>query len=173
MATQTMVNADVQLGCYAVKVRAQGEEAVAKALRERGHDVLAPMYTEVRRYSDRLKKVNCALFPGYVFVQMDIETIMSVVSTNGVSYIVRTGRSFEPLSDDDVKTVEALCRGEEQCEPCDYLQVGQKVIIEEGTFAGLTGVLQRVRDENRVVVAVESLHRAVSVAIRSSALRLV
>ena len=172
MATEMATGAQVQVGCYAVKVRSRGEDTVARALRDKGHDVLAPAYTAVRRYSDRAKKVSCALFPGYVFVHMDISTMLSVVSTSGVSYVVRSGRGLEPLSDEDSRTVQALCRSESACEPCAYLQVGQRVVIEEGPFAGLTGVLQKVRDEERVVVAVESLYRAVSVSIGASALRL-
>ncbi len=163
--------ADVPDGCYALKVRSSGEDGVVRSLRQKGLEVLAPSYLVTRRYSDRIKRMHRALFPGYVFVRMNRDTVLSVLSTNGVNYVVRLGRRLEPLSEQETKAIQAFCCTEQYCEPCDYLKVGQRVMIEEGLFAGLTGVLQKVRDENNVVIAIEMLHQAVRVATGTSALR--
>lgn len=170
-AATAVLDAELQLPCFAVKVRSAGEEGVARALRQKGHEVLLPVYTVARRYSDRIKKATCALFPGYIFVRMDPDALLNVVSTNGVSYVVRSGRTLEPLSEDEIRTVETLCRTPQDCEPCDYVQVGQRVMIESGLFAGLTGVLEHVHDENRVVIAIDSLHQAVRIAIGCASFR--
>ena len=157
----------LELCCYAVKVRSRGEESVANSLRDRGYEVLAPTYTELRAYSDRTRKVSCALFPGYVFVRMDPAHMLRLISTDGVSYVVRSGRGIEPLTADETRSIEALCRMEKTrpCEPCNFLAVGQRVVVEAGPLAGLEGVLVRVSGVERVVVAIESLHRSVSVEI--------
>lgn len=157
--------------CYAVKVRSASEEAVARALQQKQHRAMTPLHTVTRRYSDRLKKVSMALFPGYVFVWMREQDWLSVVSTNGVGYVVRCGRSLVPLTREETRKIEILCRSKTDCEPCPMFAVGQKVLIEEGPFAGLIGVLQRVHDENKVVVSIESLHRAVRVTIGANSIR--
>ena len=154
---------------FAVKVRSRCEEAIASALRDKQFEVLNPSSTELRQYSDRVRKVCCALFPGYVFVALKAEELLPLVSTEGVHYVVRSGSSIQPLSDHEVSTVRFLCQMDAQqsqsCRPCAYLQVGQKVRIEVGPLAGLEGVLVRARDVDRVVVTVESLHSSVSIEI--------
>jgi transcription antitermination factor NusG len=165
------LNTETEHCCFALKVRCSGEDSVARSLRLKGHHVLSPMHTVSLSYSDRIKKVRRALFPGYLFVRMPEQEFLSVVSTNGVSYMVRSGRNIEPLSDSETQIVEAACHAPEKCEPCEYLRIGQRVMIEDGAFTGLTGLLHKVRDENNVIVAIDSLHRAVRLATGTSALR--
>jgi transcription antitermination factor NusG len=154
---------------FAVKVRVRCEETIASTLRDKQYEVLSPSFTELRQYSDRVRKVQRALFSGYIFAAMDPDKMLPVLSTEGVQYVVRSGSGVQPLSEDEVRTVTALCKMDAQqsqtCTPCDYLKVGQRVRIEVGPLAGLEGVLVRVRDVDRVVVTVESLHSSVSVEI--------
>ena len=156
---------------FAVKVRSKGEENVASALRNKRYTVLSPTYVEIRRYSDRTRRVSCSLFPGYLFVQINPSRFLDVVSTDGVSYVVRTGTELEPLSESEVRAIELLCSvGKDETQslaPCDYLRIGQRVRIEAGPLAGLEGVLMRTKDKDRVVVTVESLHSSISVEVGS------
>jgi transcription antitermination factor NusG len=160
---------------FAVKVRVRCEETIASTLREKQYEVLSPSFTEIRQYSDRVRKVQCALFSGYIFVAMDPDRMLPVLSTEGVQYVVRVGSGVQSLSESEVHTVKALCQMDTQqsqtCVPCDYLKVGQRVKIEVGPLVGLEGILVRVRDVERVVVTVESLHSSVSVEIGHTRIR--
>jgi transcription antitermination factor NusG len=163
------------LPCYAVRVRTRCEDAVANNLRGKDYEVLTPSYIAQRRYSDRIRKVPCALFPGYVFVRMEAANMLPLVTTPGVSYVLGTGSRLSPLSDEETRTIEALCRMDadqsKACLPCAYLRVGQRVRIEVGPLAGLEGVLVRVRNIQRVVVTVESLRSSVSIEVGHSDIR--
>jgi transcription antitermination factor NusG len=158
-----------RLPCYAVRVRTRREHAIASNLRGKQYEILNPIYIAQRRYSDRIRKVPCALFPGYIFVRMEAANILPLVTTPGVSHVLGTGSLLSPLSDEETRTIEALCRmnadQSKACQPCAYLRVGQKVRIEVGPLAGLEGVLVRVRNIQRVVVTVESLHSSVSIEV--------
>jgi transcription antitermination factor NusG len=173
--TTAPFNPETATRWFAVKVRVRCEEKIASALRDKQYEVLSPSFTELRQYSDRVRKVQCALFSGYIFVAMDPDKMVPVLSTDGVQYVVRAGSGVQPLSKDEVRTVKALCQMDAQqsqtCVPCDYLKVGQRVRIEVGPLAGLEGVLLRVRDVDRVVVTVESLHSSVSVEIGHTRIR--
>jgi len=102
--------------------------------------------------------------------------MLPVLSTPGVSYVVRRGGSFEPLALEEVAVIHALSRMDarqsESCEPCDYFTLGQRVKIKHGPFAGVEGVLVRVRNKERVVLSVDSLHSSVSVEIEHDYLQL-
>jgi transcription antitermination factor NusG len=160
------------LACFAVRVRTRGEEYVANLLRQKDFQVLAPTYIELRRYSDRVCRVTSALFPGYIFVRMDNRDLMRLLSTVGVSYVVRNGETSGSLSSQETRAIEALCKGREFREPCSYLRVGQRVRIESGPFMGVEGVLVKVQDVGRVVITVDSLCSSVSVQIEPNRIRL-
>jgi transcription antitermination factor NusG len=160
------------LVCFAVRVRTRGEELVANLLRQKNFQVFAPTFTELRRYSDRVCRVTSALFPGYIFVRMESRDLRRLLSTNGVSYVVRNGEAAGSLSCHETRAIEALCRGSESREPCGYLRVGQRVRIESGPFIGVEGVLVKVRDVGRVVITVDSLCSSVSVQIGPNRIRL-
>jgi transcription antitermination factor NusG len=157
-----------QIQCFAVKVRPRGELAVGRTLKHKGFDILLPSYVDRRRYSDRIKQVSCALFPGYVFVRMNAEEFLAVTTTDGVSYLVRSGRSFQPLPPEEVAALEALCGVDTGCEPCPNFSVGMRVSIESGPLKGLRGVLVRVGKNDRLVININTVFRSVSVDLRDT-----
>jgi transcription antitermination factor NusG len=151
--------------CYAVRVRSRGELSVASLLRQKDLQVLLPTFTQLRRYSDRVSRVTSALFSGYIFVHMSSEDLIRVLSTDGVSYVVRNGEAARSLTRQETLAIEALCKGSESREPCSYMRVGQRVRIGSGPFMGVEGLLAKVRDATRVVIAVDALCSSVSVEI--------
>lgn len=167
----TRGSSDSRSGCYAFNVRVRGEESVARSLRQKGYEVLLPTYIQKRRYSDRTRSVNCALFPGYVFAYTSMDSMMGILGTPGANYVLRFGNKIAPLSAEDEKTVRALCLVNGECEPCMDLQVGLRVLIEAGPLAGLTGILVKVRSKDRLIISVESVHRSVMVEIGHASVR--
>ena len=169
--SRTRNSVESRAECYPFNVRVRAEESVARTLREKGYEVLLPTYIQKRRYSDRTKKVKCALFPGYVFAYTTMDAMMGILSTPGANYVVRSGTRITSLSPEDELTVRALCLSNAECEPCNNLQIGRRVLIEEGPLAGLTGTLAKVRNSERVIISVESVQRSIMVEIGRASLR--
>jgi transcriptional antiterminator NusG len=170
MAMTTQHSADSRCGCYAFNVRVRGEESVARTLREKGYEVLLPSYIQKRLYSDRTRRVSCALFPGYLFAYTTLDSVMGILATPGTNYVLRSGGKIASLSAEDEKTVRALCLVNGQCEPYTNLQVGVRVLVESGPLAGLTGILMKVRNRDRVIISVESVHQSVMVEVGHASL---
>jgi transcription antitermination factor NusG len=166
------LNYSSHMPCFAVKVRTRSEEYTANLLRQKDFEVLAPTYMEMRKYSDRTCKVSSALFPGYIFVRMDPRELLQLVSTDGVSYVVRTGAGLQPLPNHETHAIEAFCKGMESCQPCTYFREGQRVRIESGPFIGVEGLLVQVRDAKRLVISVDTLCSSVSLEVGAHRLRL-
>jgi transcription antitermination factor NusG len=160
-----------RLGCYALKVRPRGELAVGRALKHKGYDILLPTYIDRREYSDRTKKVSCALFPGYIFVRMNAEELLPVVSTEGVSYLVKSGNTLHPLPPEEETVIEALCQFGDGCQPCPNFTVGNRVSIESGPLRGLHGILVRIGKNDRIVIHISSVHKSVSVDLRDTVIK--
>lgn len=169
MLQQAIGGENYRPGCYAVKVRSRMEGVISGALKQKGFDVLLPTYTDRRRYSDRVKSVSRALFPGYVFVRTEMRELLPLITTEGVSYIVKSGNAPHPLPQQEVAAIESLCRMTAACSPCENFHVGQKVRIESGPLHGLEGILARIGNNERLVISISSIFSSVSVDLKDTA----
>jgi transcription antitermination factor NusG len=124
-----------------------------------------PVYRSMRRWKDRRKEIEMALFPSYLFVHLALQDRVRVLEIPGVVSIVSAGGKPTPLADHEI---EPFLRGVEGCvkmEPHPFLQVGRRVRVRGGPMAGLEGILLRRKDGLRLIVSVEILMRAVAVEI--------
>lgn len=152
---------------FAVQVWTGREHISAEHLRIRGYDVFLPCHAERRRWSDRIKVVHRALFTGYVFCRIRMETREKVVTAPGVLRIVGDGRGPLPVSTDEISAIRRIVDSGVAAEPCPFPQVGQEIQIQSGPFKGLVGTIQIVRNRHRLVVSVSLLRRSIAVEIDS------
>jgi transcription antitermination factor NusG len=150
---------------YALKVRSRAESVVASHLRTKDYKVFLPTYVVNRRWSDRLKKTESPLFPGYLFCHFDVQNRLPVLTTPGVQFIVGLGKIPEPVNDTELNAVRTVVESGKAYEPCPYLAVGDAVRITHGSLSGLTGVTIRIKSNCRLVVSVNLLQRSVAVEI--------
>ena len=156
---------------FALKVRARGEALVGKCLENKGYPVFLPSYFESRKYSDRVVKVSAALFPGYLFCQLDPSRRLPVLTTPGVECIVGFGGVPEPVPESELEAVRRVLQSGAQAVPWPYLATGQKVRIEFGALNGVEGLVVRIRGEERLVLSVNLLQRSICVDIDRSWIR--
>jgi transcription antitermination factor NusG len=155
---------------YACYTRARAEKQVEKSLRERGFESYLPLIARERQWKDRKKTVPFPLFPSYVFGCFRLADMHAVLTTPGVSTIVRTrGGQPSPISADELanvkRFVEALERSGLEPEPRPLLSEGQKVRVAEGPFAGVEGVVIESRGRKRVLVGISAIGQGLEVDI--------
>jgi len=86
---------------YAVQVRAD-REAIARTLIDaHGYATFLPQYKTLRKWSDRRKKIERPLFPGYVFCQIPHSERNRVVALRPVIRIVGSGGAPEPIDEEE------------------------------------------------------------------------
>lgn len=150
---------------YAAYTNANHEKRVALQLRQRAIEHFLPQYESVRRWKDRLMKLELPLFPGYVFVRLLLRDRLCVLQIPGVARLVGFNGRPTALPKEDV---EALKKGVEDgihVQPHPYLTAGRRVRITDGPLAGLEGILLRWRGNCRVVLSLDLIQRSVSVDI--------
>jgi transcription antitermination factor NusG len=153
---------------YALTVRPRHERSAARLLHQKGFEEFLPTYLARRRWSDRIKRVETNLFPGYLFCRFPAEDRSRVLATPGVTSIVAFGKNPAPVPAQEVEAVRAVVASGLPVEPWPFLRAGDRVRIEEGCLAGLVGTFVGNRDAARVVVNVEILQRAVAVEVDRS-----
>jgi transcriptional antiterminator RfaH len=151
---------------FAVRVKPQAERAVATVARYKGFEELLPLYKARRRWSDRFKWVDLPLFPGYVFCRLlKEESRLPILTIPGVLHFVGIGKVPVPIEDAEVAAIQTTIQSGLWAEPWPFLDIGQKVRIEEGPLTGVEGLLVEVRKKQRIVVSVSLLKRSVAVEI--------
>lgn len=150
---------------YALTVKPRHEKTAAQHLRQKGLEDFSPVYRARRRWSDRMKELDLHLFPGYVFCRFTYAERMQVLNTPSVTSIVSFGKTPVPVEDSEILAVREILASGYPARPWPYLRAGERVRIEDGCLAGLTGTVVRERDVCRVVVNVELLQRSVAVEI--------
>ena len=160
---------------YACRTRSRAEKRAGQLLRLRGVESYVPLLERERRWSDRTKRVGFPLFPGYVFAQFSPAMVHEVLRTPGVVTIVRIDGNPAPVRSEELESVRVLVAcvnaGNAPPEPAEFLEAGQEVIVGEGPFSGIRGVLVEDRGRARVVIRLSVLRRALSVELPREILR--
>ncbi len=161
---------EVDLQWYAAYTRSRHEKFVARHLEAKGVECFLPLYESMRRWKDRKKVVELALFPSYVFVRIDAQERLRVLEAPGMVRLVSFNGVPAPLPPADIET---LRRGldELHAEPYPYLKVGRQVRVERGPLAGMQGVLLRKKDRFRLIISIDLIMRSISAEVDASDVR--
>src|ERR1700728_728379 len=150
---------------YALYTCARHEKQVARQIEQRHISCFLPLYRSVRRWKDRRKELELALFPGYVFVRIALEDRLRVLQlASVVRFVSFNGRPL-PLPQGEMDTLMNGLRSGVRAEPHPYLTVGRRVSVKHGPLAGSQGILVRRKDKFRVVLSLELIMRSVAVEV--------
>lgn len=163
MQLQTMH--DVTREWFAVQVRTGREHLAARHIRSRGYQVFLPCYTETRRWSDRIKEVERALFAGYVLCLVEDVVVAKLITAPGVIRIVGDGPRPIAIPVEEIEAIRRLVDTGMRVEPWRGLQAGQRVRIDKGPLRGIEGIVLRANGRHRLIVSVSVLKRSVAVEL--------
>src|SRR5271170_7807966 len=90
---------------YALYTCPRHEKRVAEQIRQRRISCFLPLYRSVRRWKDRRKELELALFPGYVFVRIALQDRLRVLQSAGAVRFVSFNGHPVPLGDDEMESL--------------------------------------------------------------------
>jgi transcription antitermination factor NusG len=154
-----------QVHWYAIYVCSRHEKHVLSQLQERRIGCFLPVYRSVRRWKDRRKELELVLFPGYVFVHIDLRDRLRVLQLPSVVRFVSFYGHPAPLPDTDIEILSKGLASGIRAEPHPYLKVGHRARVRSGPLAGAQGILMRRKDKFRVVLSIDLIMRSVAVEV--------
>jgi transcription antitermination factor NusG len=157
---------------YAAWVMPRHEKAVSRLLKQLGYVEFLPLYEARRRWSDRVKKVRLPLFSGYVFCQLDAPNPAKIVSLPGILAVVKNGNRWAAIDAAELAAIQRVVNGNIAVEPCPFVTKGDRVRIESGPLAGLSGILQEIHGRRQLVLSISEIGRSVAVAVHDQDVRL-
>jgi len=160
-----------ETGWYALYVKHQHERKVAVLLERKGIEVLLPLQKVVRRWKDRSKTLSLPIFPNYVFVHSDLENKWRMLNTPGIFFLVESQGKASAIPKEEMESIRCLMISGLPMQAHSYLAAGDHVQVCAGPLQGVTGILERFKNQYRVIINVELLQKAVSVEVELSNLR--
>ncbi len=157
--------AEQQIHWYAVRTLPRHEKSIREHLGHRDVNCFLPVYRSVRRWRNGCDaQVELPLFPGYLFVRIDLGNRVQVLEVPGVISLVGAGRQPLPLPDSEIMSLRDGLQLH-KCEPHAYLAVGQRVRIKAGPLVDWTGIVVRKNGSLRVVLALDQIMQGVAVTL--------
>jgi len=150
---------------YAVRTRPRHEKRVEAELQRKGIESFVPTIFETHYWSDRKKRVEVPVFPGYTFVNIPLTLWMrvAVLRVQGVVSFVGSENYGTPIPAEQIETVRKLVQSETPFVSHPFLKVGQKVEIKSGALAGTAGILTECG--RRLVISVDAIAQALSIVV--------
>jgi transcription antitermination factor NusG len=159
-----------ELHWYAVQTSARHEKRVHQRFVERSVESFLPLYETINRWKDRKVRVQLPLFPGYLFVHLDIANRLNVLQVAGVARFVNFGGMAIPVPAVDIESLRAGLIGGLRVEPHPYLKVGRRARVKSGPLQGMIGILLRKKNLERFIISLDMIQRSISVEIDATQL---
>lgn len=158
---------------YAVYTRSHHEKEVYRKLEEQGITAYLPLYTTIRQWSDRKKKVTIPLFSCYVFVYITVRDHYNVLNVPGViRYVTFEGKAV-PIPENQILMVKKLLENEIEIEEAgETLYSGAKVEIVSGPLMGIRGELIDFAGKKRVILRLDEIRKSVIISVPVNLLKL-
>jgi transcriptional antiterminator RfaH len=157
---------------YVAQTLARRELGAALQLQRQGFQTFLPQMLKTVRHARKLRTVRTAVFPGYVFVRLDLsrDPWRSVNGTINVSRLVMAEDRPLPVPGG---VVEALATYGDASGLCHFdrdLKVDDKVRVVAGPFAQIIGRIATLDDKGRARVLLEIMGGAVMATLERGAL---
>jgi transcription termination/antitermination protein NusG len=153
---------------FACHTRARHEKRVSEQLSRRGIETYLPLVLRERQWSDRLKRVEFPMFPGYVFGRFTLHELDRVVTVPGVARVIRHNGVPSPIAEEELENVRrfvaALAETGEIAEPGPF-EPGEGVRVMHGPFEGVEGVVVERRGRRRVLVGLKTIGQGMEIDI--------
>lgn len=151
---------------YVAQTQVHSEERARINLERQGFETYLPRYRRERRHARRRDTVRTPLFPGYIFVRLDLRSApwRSINGTFGVNHLICRGEQPAALPED---IVEELVERENEAglvvlQPRSFHK-GESLRIVSGAFCDCQGLFEDMADRERVVLLLDLLGRKVRV----------
>lgn len=151
---------------FALLLRSRHEFSTRDALVAQEIEQFLPTVEVTTRWTDRQVTTTRPLFPGYIFARFDpvnARELAAVYATRGVVSVLGTDGP-EAIPDAVIANLQRIAATPNALSLCAYV-AGETVTVSRGPFAGVTGVISRVKGATSLTIPVQILGRAVSVQI--------
>jgi len=165
MSLSSIANPVENKSWYAIYTIVRHEKTVNSYLVEKEIESYLPLKKTISRWKDRKKKVYLPLFPGYVFVNIDISDKLSVLKIPGVVHILGISGNPTSIPFEQIDSIKTLLESDLSFIDYPYLVEGNEIIVVNGLLQGVRGRVIERRGEHKLILSVDLIKRSVSLEL--------
>lgn len=160
---------------YVLQSKPKNELKVYKQLVNKDIEVYLPLIDTIRYWSDRKKKIQVPLFPGYLFVYGDSnERYKAISDTPGAIRYIMYQKRHAIITEEEINFIRLSLQEPERVKIEDAnLIEGDFVEIVHGIFKGLKGYIVQLRGNYKLMVSIVEMNTTFSVQLSNSEVKLV
>jgi transcription antitermination factor NusG len=133
---------------------------------EEGVEVYLPMVEELRQWSDRKKKVQKALFNGYVFVKTHRNNLWNCLKIPGAVKFVHFSGEHAIIRDEDVETIQRVVATGVSIETDgSEIASGEKVKVIGGSLEDMVGECVEKGNKDYFLIRIPGIYQNLLVSI--------
>jgi len=152
---------------YVVNTLPHQESRAEANLSRQGYRAWLPAIRRARRHARRIDTVHAPLFPGYLFVELDIarEAWSSINGTFGVRHLLSHGERPLPVPEGFVETLRGTVDVSGEVDLAGTMRPGERVRLLAGPFADCVGTLGHLGSGGRVAILLDLLGQKVEAQV--------
>jgi len=158
---------------YCVHTRSRHEDVVYQRLSGKNIHVFLPKMEVWSTRRDRRKKIQKALFSGYLFVHENLSprTHLEILKTPGLVQILGNENGPQPVPDIQIESIQKIMSGKNAVSPFPYLKEGQRIRIVDGPLKDCEGyLLKKQAEKEKLIISVDLLKRSLSIEIEGASI---
>lgn len=162
-----------KLSWYAVQTKPRSEKKVFERLKKEGFEVLLPVRTELRQWSDRKKKIQTPLIPSYVFVKVLKKNLILVLKDPGVVRVLQYLGKPAVVKEHEIENLKIFndTSGELKFHSNLSYKIGEPIEVIRGPFKGVVATYLKERGNHRIVVNLTGFQKTMELVVPMSHIR--
>jgi len=160
-------------GWFLAQLKPNGGRVAERNLSRQGFRTFLPLHEQTRRLRGRFCTRSLPLFPGYIFVALDISqgAWRAVKSTQGITRLVSFGKAPAQVPEDLVRQLMLRCNGDDTLLPGGPHRSGDTVALTKGPFTDYVATIEEVAPDRRIWVLLDIMGGRTRVALDAAGLR--
>ncbi len=152
---------------FVLQTRPRNESVVQRQVQARSIETFLPQIEKIRIWSDRKKKIQEPLFPGYLFVHGSEDDRISAISgtAGALKYVFFEGRPAEVSEREIILIKDSLKEPEKISLEQMKISRGDEIVVTHGVFKGMKGRVNEFRGNYKLTVNLEELSYSFSIIL--------
>lgn len=149
-----------ELKWYVMYTASRSEKKVADRLTEKGLDVYLPMIEELRQWSDRKKKVQRAMFNGYVFVKTHRNQLWECLQVPGAVKFIHFSGQHATIREEDLDIIKRVIETGVGVESDgSSIDPGEKVNVIGGPLQNMSGEVIEKGNKDYFMIRIPGIYQ--------------
>jgi transcription antitermination factor NusG len=155
-----------ELKWYVMYTASRSEKKVADRLKDRGVEVYLPIVEELRQWSDRKKKVQKALFNGYVFVKTRRNQLWECLQVPGAVKFVHFSGHHATVREEVLDMIKRIVETGVAIETDgSEIEPGEKVKVIGGPLQHMIGEVIERGNKDYFMIRIPGIYQNILISV--------